>query len=310
MIEWWATLSLAMQQFEFLRPMFLLLWPLIFGLRYLLVQLQRRSEWEALIDPVLLKPLLQKPVPQGWLTPQRLAQAMMVVWILALSGPSWKEKPAPFSDDKAPLVIVMSLSASMLTDDLLPSRLARAKIKISQLLDARRGSPTALVAFAETAHVVLPLTEDSDILKLYLEELSPDIMPKPGINVEAALEKSAELLSSAGKSGSILLVSDLINREAVNRLPERVSVSLLWVGTHNDPADRVGAQVFAQNNAVELIDMTADDSDLKRLQRHITRQFETAISGQQSQREDGGYYFVFPLLLLLLLWFRKGMVLQ
>jgi len=323
MIEW---LALQAQAFEFLRPGFLLCLPLVFGLQYLLTRLQSRSEWEAFIDPVLLEPLLQKPESQGWLTPQRLAQGTVFVWVLALSGPSWKDKPTPFADDKAPLVIAISLSSSMLADDLLPSRLARAKIKISQLLETRRGSPTALIAFAETAHVVLPLTEDSDILKLYLDELSPDIMPRPGLNIEAALGASAELLASAGMAGSVLLVSDKVNHTAANPLAAGVSVSLLWVGMNAatreervlgaavaasaDPVDRAAALAFSQTQAVELIDMSADHSDLKRLQRRITHQFESAANAQHRQREDGGYYFIFPLLLLLLLWFRKGMVLQ
>jgi len=323
MIEW---LLFQAQAFEFLRPGFLLLLPLVLGLRYLLTRLQSRSEWEALIDPVLLKPLLQKPEPQGWLTPQRLAQSTVIVWVLALSGPSWKDKSTPFADDKAPLVIAISLSGSMLSDDLLPSRLARAKIKINQLLETRRGSPTALIAFAETAHLVLPLTEDSDILKLYLDELSPDIMPRPGLNITAALDKSAEVLASAGVGGSVLLVSDQVNHAASNPLAAGVSVSLLWVGMNAatseervldaavaasaNPVDRATALAFSQTQAVELIDMSADDSDIHRLQRRITRQFESAANAQHRQREDGGYYFIFPLLLLLLLWFRKGMVLQ
>jgi len=323
MIEWLAALP---QAFEFLRPGFLLCLPLVFGLQYLLTRLQGRSEWEAFIDPVLLEPLLQKPEPQGWLTPQRLAWSTMTVWVLALSGPSWQDKPTPFADDKAPLVIAISLSRSMLSDDLLPSRLARAKIKINQLLETRRGSPTALIAFADTAHVVLPLTGDSDILKLYLDELSPDIMPRPGLNIEAALGKSAELLASAGVGGSVLLVSDQVNHAASNPLAAGVSVSLLWVGMNAatseervldaavaasaNPVDRATALAFSQTQAVELIDMSADDSDIHRLQRRITRQFESAANAQHRQREDGGYYFIFPLLLLLLLWFRKGMVLQ
>jgi len=324
MTEWLSALF-EVQSFQFLRPEALLLWPLLLGLRHLLSRLQTRSEWEAFIDPVLLNPLLQKPAPQGWLTPERLAQCMILVWALALSGPSWKEQPSPFADDKAPLVIALSLSSSMLADDLLPSRLARAKMKVHSLLEARRGSPTALIAFAETAHVVLPLTEDSDILKFYLNELSPNIMPQPGISVEAALDKSAELLASAGVNGSILLVSDRVNSGATNPLSESVPVNFLWVGVQTAAAEdyplvttgagdfaqeRAAANIFAQNQAVTLTDMSADDSDLKQLQRRITRQFEVSVIGNKFQPEDGGYYFVFPLLLLLLLWFRKGMVLQ
>ncbi|BFM14025.1 hypothetical protein R50073_02080 [Maricurvus nonylphenolicus] len=323
MADWWWTFVEAVQQFQLLRPWWLLLLPVAMLLPIILAYLQRHSEWEGFIEPALLKPILQPQKQQGVITPTRLASLLLILWLLALAGPSWREKPSPFTDDKAPLVIALALTESMLADDLLPSRLARAKIKVAQLLDARRGSPTALIAYSGSAHVVLPLTEDVDILKLYLDGLAPDVMPEPGLNIQAALQAAGDLLNRDGKRGSIVLVGDQLDSTSVNPLDEQQSISLLLVGpsaataeealqsrsaSHVDVAE---VKDFAERENIHWVAMTADESDVSQLQRRIIRQFESQQrDDEKAQREDAGYYLLFPLTLIMLLWFRRGMVLQ
>ena len=68
----------------------------------------------------------------------------------------------------------------MLGEDVQPSRLARARHKLRDLLERRRGARTALVAYAGSAHVALPLTDDAELLESYLDALDPGLMPRPG----------------------------------------------------------------------------------------------------------------------------------
>lgn len=326
-IDAWYSIKGAWLQFEFLRPWWLLLLPISMGLTFLLSRLENHSAWEQFIDPVLLRPLLQPQQQTGFVTPVRLASVLLAFWVLALSGPSWRDAPSPFADDKAPLVIALGLTESMLADDLLPSRLERAKMKIAHLLEARRGSPTALIAYADSAHVVLPLTEDSDILSLYLNELAPNVMPTAGLNVERALQRAGDLLIDAGfkqGGGSVVLIGDQVDSQSINPLRSTVAVSLLLVGPSGASAedklqssaggefvDVDAVQSFTQQQGINLIRMSADESDMAQLQRRIVRNFETRLQAdQQAQREDAGYYLVFPIALLMLLWFRRGMVLQ
>jgi hypothetical protein len=103
----------------------------------------------------------------------------LAVSILALAGPAWQREVLPFAQDKAALVVALDLSRSMDAIDLSPSRLERAKQKVRDLLGRRQGARTALVVYAGTAHTVLPLTEDTEILEVYLEALATNLMPKP-----------------------------------------------------------------------------------------------------------------------------------
>lgn len=323
MAEWWWTFVDAVQQFQLLRPWWLLALPVAMLLPVILNYLQRHSEWERFIEPALLKPILQPQQQQGVITPPRLASILLVLWLLALAGPSWREQPSPFTDDKAPLVIALALNESMLADDLLPTRLARAKIKVTQLLESRRGTPTALVAYSGSAHVVLPLTEDVDILKLYLDELAPDVMPEPGLNIQRALEVAGQVLSRADKRGTIVLVGDQVDSTSVNPLGNQQAISLLLVGpsaaTTEEriqaqqvaPVDVAAVKDFANREHIDWVAMTADESDVAQLQRRIVRQFESQRQEDENAlREDAGYFLLFPLTLIMLLWFRRGMVLQ
>lgn len=328
MVELWQQLLVVAEDFRLLRPWWLLVLPVALVIPLLVRYRQRHSDWERFIDPVLLKPLLQQPPRQGGLTPNRLAMVLLLVWGLILSGPSWRLQPSPLVDDQAPLVIALSLHHTMLTEDLKPSRLARAKLKVAQLLAERQGAPTALIAYSGSAHVVLPLTEDEHILSLYLEELQPDVMPQPGLDTQAALRLAGSLLAGqVGRSGSavgsVLLVTDRVEPHARNPNPEGPSVNLLLLGPSAATAEDLqiagaeavvdipGVTAFCQRESINLVTMTADNGDLVRIQRLVRRAFVSRdLPDAHSQYEDAGYHLLIPFGLLLLIWFRKGMVLQ
>jgi len=314
MVEFWQTLQQALAGFQFLRPGWLLAFPVALAIPLLLRRRRHDSRWEAFIDPPLLKALLHKPQRRRGLTPNRLALATTVVWILALAGPSWRVLPSPLVEDQAPLVIAISLSPSMLRNDVQPSRLARAKLKVSQLLKTRRGAPTALIAYSGSAHVVLPLTEDSQILSFYLEQLEPDVMPHPGLDTTAALRLAGDILAGQALPGMILLVADSVEALADNPLPQDQSVHLWWVSppaTFGDPAEETAVTAFCQRKNASLIQLTADEADVLRIQRRVKHTFAARHeTDSPPQYEDAGYYLLLPLAFLLMVWFRKGMVLQ
>ena len=52
---------------------------------------------------------------------------------------------------------------------------------------ARTGSRTALIAYAGSAHIVVPPSTDLAVLQPFLESLDPLIMPEPGANAAAVL---------------------------------------------------------------------------------------------------------------------------
>src|SRR5262249_58862855 len=105
--------------------------------------------------------------------------------IIALSGPTWRRELPPFVEDKAPLMIALAVGSSMGQTDVAPSRLERGKQKIRDLLAARAGAKTGLIAYAGTAHLVMPLTDDRAVIEPFLAALAPGLMPSAGRNTAA-----------------------------------------------------------------------------------------------------------------------------
>ncbi|MCX7554302.1 VWA domain-containing protein [Marinicella sp. S1101] len=199
-------------QFHFLRPQ--LLWLLIPAALALYFWLNARSQkdgWQQSCDPELLQAMQINSAAKGtrW---RWLYWPITLILILALAGPAARQITVPMVKNQSALVVALDVSKSMLSDDLKPSRLQRAKFKIQDLLEKRQDGQTALVVYSGDAFVVTPLTDDTATIVSLLGVLEPSIMPASGTNTIAALDKADELLQQAGVSqGQILLVTDGID---------------------------------------------------------------------------------------------------
>ncbi|POB71869.1 hypothetical protein CRN59_01720, partial [Vibrio vulnificus] len=80
---------------------------------------------------------------------------------------------------------------------------------------ARKGGSTGLVVFAGSAHVAMPVTQDSKVFDPFLAAITPEIMPIEGKLAEKALPLIDQQLQ--GQAGSsVLLVSDGVNPATID----------------------------------------------------------------------------------------------
>lgn len=100
--------------------------------------------------------------------------------IFALTRPSWNPKPEKIERKGRDIVFMIDVSKSMLAEDLVPNRLERAKLAISDCVDQLMGDRVALVAFAGTAAVKCPLTQDYGFFKMMLKSISTDSIARGG----------------------------------------------------------------------------------------------------------------------------------
>ncbi|WP_456372962.1 vWA domain-containing protein [Thiolapillus sp.] len=133
-----------------------------------------------------------------------------MLMVLAMAGPRWDYERISAFRPAAELVVLLDISASMNIRDVRPSRLARAKQEIQDLLRLNQGLRIGLVAFATVAHVVSPLTEDMQTLKRTLPSLSTDLVKLSGSRLGNALDKAVLLLQGDNKNLArhILLITD------------------------------------------------------------------------------------------------------
>jgi Ca-activated chloride channel family protein len=301
----------ALSQFHFIRPFWLLLAVPGVGLWWW----WRRSAdplrgWREQMDPALLEALATGRDRRG----QWGDTVLLVAWLIAvavIAGPTWKPEPSPFAEDASPLVVLLKADASMEKDDVAPSRLQRAQLKIADLTKARKGQPLGLIAYAGSAHLVLPPTKDTAIVAQMAAEISPRIMPEPGDHLELALAKAGELLAERKTAGSILVIADAVDGdlEAIteaHREQGSPPVDFLAVnipGSSEDEALRKAAS--ALSGRVEPL--TVDDADINAIVQAAAHPpvSRSAIDDNGTRWQEGGWYLVPIITLLAALAFRR-----
>lgn len=129
---------------------------------------------------------------------------------LAMAGPRWDfQQMNPFQP-AADLVILLDISRSMDVGDVSPTRMERARQEVQDLASANAAISTGLIAFASVAHVVTPVTEDTQSLLRQLPALSSSLVQLQGSRLSDAIEQAGMLLADHGGdvAHNVLLISD------------------------------------------------------------------------------------------------------
>jgi len=297
--------------FHFERP----LWLLVLLPAALLWLFERRDadpmlQWRRVIDPALLPHLIVGGDRQARIRPGDWLLLSWLVAAIAVAGPAWQREPSPFAQAKPPVAIVLKVTPSMLTQDLAPTRLDRARQKLADILAAREGAATALIAYSGSAHLVLPATPDSAVVLDLAKALSPQIMPKEGDDLAGALALARRALANSADGGSILVMADTVSPEAIAALAEekRIAATLLAML----PADTDTGTLSEAARAIDarLVAATIDQEDVVAVVRRLdSRDAAASIAGDGAHWREAGYWLVPLLALLTLAWFRRGWVL-
>ncbi|QIE42013.1 VWA domain-containing protein [Rhodobacteraceae bacterium SC52] len=292
----------ALEAFHLLRPLWLGALVPIAALWWMVRA--RRAHRAAPRDG--LAPHLRDALTVGSDGQRRVMPIDMVCVALALltfgaSGPTWSRQPDPFVAQSAPLVAALKVTPSMTADDIAPSRLERGKQKIRDLLELRAGARTALIAYAGTAHVAVPMTEDPGVMLPYLAGLDPAVMPEEGDRPGLALDSAQALLSRETGPGAVLFVADGLDPEDVPALSAAnvIILSLLPEGQGDRGLEAV--------SDVPVIAVTADGADVAQIDRLLdAAQARALLDDDRQPWLDRGPWLALPAALLTLLWFRRG----
>ena len=158
--------------------------------------------------------------------------------IVALARPQWGRIDEPVFDQSREIVIALDLSRSMMTPDVRPTRLERAKLLIESLLDKLKGERVGLIVFSGTAFLQAPPSADYEILREFLPALGPDFLPEGGTNYHQLLETAIDAFGEGSAADRYLIIlsdgeaTDENWAEMVPKISERgIRVIGLGVGT-------------------------------------------------------------------------------
>lgn len=192
--------------------------------------------WAKRVDPHLLSTMLTGTGGRvRW--PGLSLVVLGAVLVLSLAGPSWDRSEVATHRDGFARVFLIDMSRSMDADDLKPSRLAQARLKLLDLLATSDEGAVALIGFAAFPYTLTPLTDDVNTLRLLVPLIQTNMAPAQGADITAALTRAAELLEQAFVArGELVVISDSEPSDTAINLAKRLargglSTSVMSVGT-------------------------------------------------------------------------------
>lgn len=323
---------------QFIRPLWLLaLLPWLVAVMFAFRQRANASAWDGVIDPAL-RPYVIEPGDSAFNWGKLLTLLAWLLSVLLLAGPVWEKQEMPVYKSQRAQVVLFDLSRSMVTDDIKPDRITRARFKLTDLLGQADGLQVALIAFAERPYVVSPLSDDANTIAAFVESLDPGIMPAQGSRIDLALEQGMKLLEQAGvERGQLVLFTDSEVSASDISMAARVKseghvLSVVGVGTTDGAPlrsdgrflqdargaivvpqlDKKGLQTLANAAGGQYATLASGESDLAliaRMQEQLSfsNDTDTEPATEEYWVEYAPYLSV-VLLLMGLLLFRKGVV--
>lgn len=192
---------------------FLLLVPVFFVIQALVIDLRRRRI-RRFGDEHLLDTLMPSySVAKVWLRMTFFALAFSF-FVLGMARPQTGSVMREHKVKGAEVMILLDVSNSMLAQDYSPSRLERAKLAISRVIDKLRDDRIGLIVFAGNPSVQLPITMDYVSAKNFVSSVSTESVPIQGTAIGDAMNLALHSFGSVDdKSRAIIVITDGENHE-------------------------------------------------------------------------------------------------
>ena len=205
-----------MQLFRFANPdyLYLLLLLPVMALLFLINEIRKRRARKRLGEVRLVGTLMPELSDSRSVVKFIMLLFAVLAGVIILSRPQFGSKIEDVKKQGIEVIIALDVSNSMLSEDIQPDRLTRAKQAISRLVDNLDNDKIGLIVFAGDAYTQIPITTDYVSAKMFLSTISPDMVPKQGTAIGAAINLGMRSFSQGeGKSKAIIIITDGENHE-------------------------------------------------------------------------------------------------
>lgn len=225
--------------FRFEEPayLYLLLLLPVLALLYWYSNYRRRRAIRKFGDPELMAMLM--PDVSKYRPDVKFGIIWLVVALfsLLLARPQFGSKLETVKRQGVEVMIALDISNSMLAQDVQPSRLAKAKRLVAQLVDKMENDKVGMIVFAGDAFTQLPITSDYISAKMFLESIDPSLISKQGTAIGAAINLATRSFTpQEGVGRAVIVITDGENHEggaveaATEAAEKGIQVNVLGVG--------------------------------------------------------------------------------
>jgi Ca-activated chloride channel family protein len=237
---------------------------------------RQRAALETLLAPHLRAQLTASVSLARRIGQRVLFGAAIALLFIALAAPQggfrWEQTTRRGND----IMFAVDTSRSMLTPDVKPTRLARAKMAIDDFVGHLDGDAVGLVAFAGTAFLQTPMTLDYGAFHESLSALDTHIIPVGGTNISSAIRETAAALRNRPGSDKVLILvtdgedlqGDALGAAKAAAKQDGLKIFTVGVGTANGdliPLPPAQGGGFLKDADGQLVKSHLDESGLRAL---------------------------------------------
>ena len=204
----------------------------------------------------------------------------LILLIVAAARPQYGQKEKTVKRQGIEVMVALDISNSMLAEDVAPNRLDRAKQMLSKMIDNMVDDKVGLVVFAGDAFTQLPITCDYVSAKMFLNTISPTLIPTQGTAIGAALQTAITSFgaqeSEAGRA--IILITDGENHEddaiAAAKKAKELGIQVFVIGIgkpEGAPIPKPGTNDYFKDRAGQVV--------VSRLNEEMCQQIAAAGNG-------------------------------
>ncbi|MBO6169844.1 MAG: VWA domain-containing protein [Bacteroidales bacterium] len=241
--------------------------PIVYGI----LRSLRRKRIRKFGDEELVRKLIPSwSGPKGWVRIILWSLAFMC-FVIGIARPQMGAKLKEHEAKGAEIMICLDVSNSMLAEDYSPSRLDRAKLAISRMVDKLQGDRIGLIIFAGTSFVQLPITTDYVSAKMFLGNIDTGSVPVQGTAIGDAILTAAKSFSAQSeKSRAIIVITDGENHEddAVDAARQAAELGIkiytIGVGSLRGQPIPVGGELLKDREG-NIVVSRLDEATLKQI---------------------------------------------
>lgn len=261
----------------------------------------------------------------------------IIFLLIAAADPQVGTKIENVKQTGIDIYIILDVSLSMQAQDIKPSRLEKAKLEISNLIQQLKGDRIGLVVFAGEPFVQFPLTTDYSAANLFLSAADVSSIPDQGTAIAAAINMANKSFSYSSKTEKVMVIftdgedhegnlSDAIDEAKKNNIkiytiglgsPDGVPIPILnpqgqTVGFKKDQdgnviltkLDESALKDIASGSGGKYMRGANDRDELDMIYKDLSGIKKTEFGEKEvTDYEDRFYYFLIPAILLLIIEF-------
>ena len=252
----------------------------VFVIAYIIYTKHKRRQLLEFGDQELIAQLMPDASNSRPIWKFSLLIVALALLIIAGARPQYGQKETTVKRQGIEVMIALDISNSMLAEDVAPNRLDRAKQMLSKMIDNMVDDKVGLVVFAGEAFTQLPITCDYVSAKMFLNTITPNLIPTQGTAIGAALQTAITSFgateSEAGRA--IILITDGENHEddaiAAAQKAQELGIQVFVVGIgkpEGSPIPKPGTNDYFKDRSGQVV--------VSRLNEEMCQQIAEAGNG-------------------------------